>query len=475
MTDTNRKMHIGAALLATGEQMASWLYPGTPADGATNLAHYRHMVEKAEAGKLDFAFIADGLFINEVSMPQYLDRLEPVTTLSVLSAYSSRIGLVGTVSATYSEPFTVARQFASLDHLSGGRAGWNLVTSALDGAALNHSRERHPAHGERYERASEHLKVVRGLWDSWEEDAFSRDKESGVFFDPDKMHRLDHQGKHFTVQGPLNIRRSPQGYPVVFQAGSSEAGKELAAEGADAVFTGMGGVQTVEASKRFYDDVKGRLSKYGRRRDELLILPGIAPVVGATQEEAEAKYERIAGLISIENALRYLGRWFNHHDFTQYPLDEPFPDLGDVGSENYKSVTDNIKRQAREEGLTLRQAALRNATPKGPLVGTPERIADVLERFFREEAVDGFIILGHVLPEGIDDFVDHVVPILQQRGLFREEYEHDTLRGHLGLAMPKNRYAEARKEGGQAIPLSQQIAEQGEIAGEAAPTNQTTA
>ncbi|MDG0809206.1 NtaA/DmoA family FMN-dependent monooxygenase [Cohnella rhizosphaerae] len=328
MTDTNRKMHIGAALLATGEQMASWLYPGTPADGATNLAHYRHMVEKAEAGKLDFAFIADGLFINEVSMPQYLDRLEPVTTLSALSAYSSRIGLVGTVSATYSEPFTVARQFASLDHLSGGRAGWNLVTSALDGAALNHSRERHPAHGERYERASEHLKVVRGLWDSWEEDAFSRDKESGVFFDPDKMHRLDHQGKHFAVQGPLNIRRSPQGYPVVFQAGSSEAGKELAAEGADAVFTGMGGVQTVEASKRFYDDVKGRLSKYGRRRDELLILPGIAPVVGATQEEAEAKYERIAGLISIENALRYLGRWFNHHDFTQYPLDEPFPDLG---------------------------------------------------------------------------------------------------------------------------------------------------
>ncbi|GFZ97053.1 monooxygenase [Paenibacillus marchantiophytorum] len=443
---SEKQMKLGAALLATGEQMASWLYPSTPADAATSLTHYKHMVQKAEEGKMDFAFIADGLFINEVTMPQYLNRLEPVTALSVLSAYSSKIGLVGTVSATYSEPFTVARQFASLDLLSGGRAGWNLVTSALDGAALNHSREQHPAHDQRYQRADEHLQVVRGLWDSWEEEAFLHDKESGVFFDPEKMHRLDHKGEHFAVQGPLNIGRSPQGYPVVFQAGSSEAGRELAAKGADAVFTGMGGVKTVEESKRFYDDVKGRLAKYGRSPDELLILPGIAPVVGATEAEAEAKYERIAGLISIENALRYLGRWFNHLDFSAYPLDEPFPELGDAGSENYKSVTDNIKRTAKEEGLTLRQVALRNATPRGPLVGTPEHIADVLESFFRAGAVEGFILLGHVLPEGIDDFVHHVVPILQQRGLFRQEYEHDTLRGHLGLAIPENRYAAKRSD-----------------------------
>ncbi|MCU6794490.1 LLM class flavin-dependent oxidoreductase [Paenibacillus sp. WQ 127069] len=442
---SNKQMKLGAALLATGEQMASWLYPGTPADGAINLEHYKQMVQKSEAGKLDFAFIADGLFINEVTMPQYLNRFEPVTAISVLSAHSSHIGLVGTVSATYSEPFTVARQFASLDLLSGGRAGWNLVTSALDGAALNYSRNQHPSHADRYELADEHLSVVKGLWDSWEDDAFSRDKESGVFFDPEKMHRLDHKGKHFSVQGPVNIGRSPQGYPVIFQAGSSEAGKELAAKGADAVFTGIGGVTTVAESKHFYDDVKGRLAKYGRTPDELLILPGIAPVVGATEEEAQAKYERIAGLISIETALRYMGRWFNHHDFTQYPLDEPFPELGDTGSENYKSVTDRIKRIAKEGNLTLRQVAIGNATPRGPLVGTPVQIADELERFFRAEAVDGFILLGHVLPEGINDFVDHVVPILQERGLFRTEYEHTTLRGHLGLAVPVNRYEKHRQ------------------------------
>ncbi|QGQ99316.1 LLM class flavin-dependent oxidoreductase [Paenibacillus psychroresistens] len=437
----DKRMRLGAALLATGEQMASWLYPSTPADGAINLEHYKQMVQKSEEGKLDFVFIADGLFINEVTMPQYLNRLEPVTTLSVLSAYSSKIGLVGTISATYSEPFTVARQFASLDILSKGRAGWNLVTSALDGAALNYSREQHPPHDKRYELADEHLSVVRGLWDSWEEDAFIRDKESGVFFDPQKMHKLNHKGEHFSVQGPLNIGRTPQGQPVIFQAGSSDAGKELAAKGADAVFTGIGGVTTVEESKRFYDDIKGRLAKYGRTPDELLILPGISPVVGATEEEALAKYEKIAGLISIENALRYMGRWFNHHDFSQYPLDEPFPELGDLGSENYKSVTDRIKKYAKDEGLTLRQVALRNATPKGTLVGTPVQIADELERFFHAGAVDGFILLGHVLPEGISDFVDHVVPILQARGLFRTEYEHDTLRGHLGLKVPVNRNA----------------------------------
>jgi len=440
---TAKQMKIGAAVLATGEQMASWRFPTTPPDGAVNLEHYKQMVQKAEAGKLDFAFIADGLFINEVSMPQYLNRFEPVTLLSVLSAHTSKIGLVSTASATYSEPFTIARQFASADLLSGGRAGWNLVTSALDGAALNHSREQHPSHADRYELADEHLSVVRGLWDSWEEDSFIHDKESGIFFDPEKMHRLDHKGKHFSVQGPLNIARSPQGYPVVFQAGSSDAGKELAAKGADAVFTGIGGITTIEEYKQFYDDLKGRMGKYGRNPDELLILPGISPVIGATEEEAEAKYQQIAGLISIETALRYMGRWFNHHDFTQYPLDEPFPELGDTGSENYKSVTDRIKKTAKEQGLTLRQTALQNATPRGPLVGTPEKVADELEKFFRAGAADGFIVIGHVLPDGLNDFVDYVVPILQERGLFRTEYEHSTLRGHFGLEIPQNRYSRA--------------------------------
>jgi len=435
-----KKIKFGAIIHGVGGNIAGWRHPEVPADASVSFPFYKQQAQVAEAGKFDLVFIADGLYITEKSIPHFLNRFEPLTLLSSLASVTSRIGLVGTLSTSYSEPFTVARQFASLDQLSGGRAGWNLVTSPLEGSARNFGKPEHPTHDERYKIAEEHLEVTRGLWDSWEDDAFVRDKESGVFFDPSKLHRLNHKGQYFSVEGPLNIARSKQGQPVVFQAGSSESGKNLAAKGADAVFTGH---ETLEEAQAFYKDVKTRAIAYGREADDIVILPGISPIIGRTQEEADRKYEEIASLVSIEKALDYLGRFFEHHDFSQYPLDEPFPDLGDLGSNSFRSGTDKIKKQAREQGLTLRQVALRSATPRGQFVGTPEHVANLIQQWYEEEGADGFIIHSQ-LPSGLNDFVELVVPILQERGIYRTEYESDTLRGNLGLKVPANRNAVAK-------------------------------
>jgi len=401
------------------------------------------MDAKAEEGKFDFVFIADGLYITEKSIPHFLNRFEPLTILSALAAVSSKIGLVGTVSTSYSEPFTIARQFASLDIISRGRAGWNVVTSPLEGSALNYGKteKEHPTHPERYRIANEYLEVVTGLWDSWEDDAFVRNKETGVFFDPDKMHTLNHKGKYFSVKGQLNIARSKQGQPVVFQAGASEDGKDFAAKVANAIFTGQ---ETIEEAKSYYDDVKGRAKAAGRNPDEIIILPGIGPIIGRTHGEAELKYKQLANLVSIEGALDFLGRYYEHHDFSQYPLDEPFPELGELGRNSFQSVTDRMKIWAKEEGLTLREVALRVATPKPTLLGTPDTIADKLQRWFEAGAADGFIVAASH-PGGLEDFVDQVVPILQERGLFRKDYEADTLRGNLGIPFPANRFAENKQ------------------------------
>lgn len=432
-----KKIKFGALIHGVGGNISAWRHPEVPSDASVNFEFYKQQALTAEKGLFDLVFIADGLYITEKSIPHFLNRFEPITILSALAAVTSRIGLVGTLSTTYSEPFTVARQFGSLDHISGGRAGWNVVTSPLEGSARNYGKKEHPTHDERYRIAEEHLQVTRGLWDSWEDDAFIRDKESGVFFDPAKMHRLNHKGKYFSVEGPLNIARSKQGHPVIFQAGSSESGKNLAAKSADAVFTGH---ETIDEAKAFYKDVKDRASAFGRSPDEIAILPGINPIIGRTEEEAERKYREIAELVSIDKALDYLGRFFEHHDFSQYPLDEPFPDIGDLGSNSFRSGTDKIKQNARELNLTLREAALRSATPRGEFVGTPERIADLIQRWYEEGAADGFIIHS-ALPSGLNDFVERVVPILQERGIYRTEYESDTLRGNLGLPIPENRYA----------------------------------
>ncbi|MBB6731660.1 LLM class flavin-dependent oxidoreductase [Cohnella zeiphila] len=437
---TRKKLKFGAIIHGVGGNISAWRHPDIPSDASVSFPFYVRAAQKAEEGLFDLAFIADGLYINEKSIPHFLNRFEPITILSALAAATTKIGLVGTLSTSYSEPFTVARQFGSLDMISGGRAGWNVVTSPLEGSARNYGRTEHPSHDERYRIAEEYLKVTKGLWDSWEDDAFVRDKESGVFFDPAKMHRLNHKGTYFSVEGPLNIARSKQGQPVIFQAGSSESGKNLAAKEADAVFTGH---ESIEEAKAFYSDVKNRTVAYGRSRDDIVILPGIGPIIGSTEEEAERKYEEIANLVSIDKALDYLGRFFEHHDFSQYPLDEPFPDIGDLGSNSFRSGTDKIKRTAKEQGLTLRQVALRSATPRGPFVGTPEKIADLIQRWHEEEAADGFIVHS-AFPRGLDDFVEQVVPILQRRGIYRTEYESDTLRGNLGVPIPPNRYAEER-------------------------------
>ncbi|MFC9775274.1 LLM class flavin-dependent oxidoreductase [Paenibacillus chitinolyticus] len=431
-----RQLKLGALLHGVGGNPAMWRHPDSQPDASVNFELYKKWVRKAEAGKFDLIFIADGLYINEKSIPHFLNRFEPITILSALAAVSTHIGLVGTLSTSYSEPFTVARQFGSLDAISGGRAGWNVVTSPLEGSALNYGKS-HPEHDLRYKIAEEYLDVTKGLWDSWEDDAFVRDKESGVFFDPGKLHTLNHQGEFFSVRGPLNIARSRQGQPVIFQAGSSEVGKNYAAKVADAIFTGQ---ENLEDAVRFYKEVKERAVSHGRSPDDVLIFPGIGPIIGSTEEEAERKYQEVANLVTIETALDYLGRFFEHHDFSQYPLDEPFPDLGDLGKNSFQSGTDKIKEEAKEKNLTLRQVALQAATPKGHFIGTPEKVADLIQEYFEAGAVDGFM-LSAAVPSGLEDFVDHVVPILQQRGIFRTEYESDTLRGNLGLPVPANRYA----------------------------------
>ena len=432
-----RMMRLGAFLAGTGSNMASWRHPDAVPDAAINLDYYKQLTRRAEEAKLDFVFFGDGLYISEKSHPNFLNRFEPLTLLAALAMDTKQIGLAATLSTSYSEPFTVARQFASIDHISEGRAGWNIVTSPLEGSALNYSKAEHPQHDLRYRMAVEYLEVTKGLWDSWEDDAFVRNKETGQFIDPHKLHRVNHKGEFFSVQGPLTISRSKQGSPILIQAGSSEAGKEFASQVADAVFTGQA---TIEDAQEFYQDVKGRAVKHGRRSEEILMLPGCNPIVGATPEEAEAKYQEISNLVVIDDALNYLGRYFNDIDFTQYDLDEQFPDLGDFARNGWESATDRIKKVSREEGLTLRQMALRSTTPKSPFIGTPEQVADTMQSWFEAGAADGFMMNASVLPQGFNDFVDLVLPVLKDRGLFRTEYEHDTLRGNLGLAKPANRY-----------------------------------
>ena len=437
-----KMMRLGVFLSGSGGNMASWRHPSAVPDGAVNLAYYQGLTHKAEDAKLDFVFFGDGLYISEKSHPNFLVRFEPLTLLAALSMVTTKIGLAATLSTTYSDPYTVARQFSSIDHLSNGRAGWNIVTSPLEGSAANFNKPEHPQHDLRYRMATEFVEITKGLWDSWEDDAFVRDKESGVFIDPTKMHRLNHQGEFFNVQGPLNISRSKQGSPVLIQAGSSEAGRGFAATVADAIFTG----QTARADAvDFYKDVKQRAGAVGRNPNEVLIMPGCGPIVGDTPKEAEAKYQEIANLVVIDDALNYLGRYFNDMDFSVYNLDDPFPDLGDFGRNGWESTTDKIKQTAKDENLTLREMALRSTTPRNEFIGTPTQVANSMQAWFENGAADGFMLNNSVLPQGFNDFVDQVLPILKERGLFRTEYEADTLRGNLGLPKPENRYTRRAK------------------------------
>jgi FMN-dependent oxidoreductase (nitrilotriacetate monooxygenase family) len=439
MTST-RKLKLGFILHGVGRTWNDWRHPDRDPGASTSLPVYTEQAQLAERGKFDFVFVADSLSITEKSSPHYLNRFEPITILSALAAVTSRIGLVGTLTVSYSEPFNVARQFASLDHLSGGRAGWNVVTSWLGDTATNFSKAEHPAHDVRYRIAAEYVDVVQGLWDSWEDDAHVADKASGVFVDPDKLHRLDHNGEFFQVRGPLNIKRGPQGQPVIFQAGASNDGRNFAARRADAIFAAA---PTFEEGASYYADVKERARGFGRDPDDLFVLPGITPIVGDTDAEAEVAYRDLAARESLETGFGFLSRTFNDHDFRQYDLDAPFPDVAHIGQNSQQSGANRILAEVRAEQLTLRQVVERLATPRGAFVGSPETVADTLQTWFENHAADGFVIF-EAIPGQLALFVDKVVPILQARGLFREDYEGKTFRENLGLDVPVNRYTAAR-------------------------------
>jgi FMN-dependent oxidoreductase (nitrilotriacetate monooxygenase family) len=433
-----RQLKLGAMVHGVGHGWGEWRHPNALADASVNFGYYKQQAKLAEAAKFDFVFIADSLHIHEKSSPHYLNRFEPLTILSALAATTENIGLVATVTVSYTEPFQVARQISSLDHISGGRAGWNVVTSWLSGTADNFSKGEHPPHAVRYRIAKEHVSVVKGLWDSWEDDAFARNKKTGEFFTPGKLHALNHKGEFFSVKGPLNIARSKQGHPLIFQAGTSNDGRNFAAEYSDAIFVHA---ESLEEAQAYYRDLKKRAAGFGRDPLELSILPGIRPIVGRDEAEVERRYQQAVDLVTIEDAIVALGRPFNDHDFSQYPLDAPFPELGDLGSNSQKGGSDRIKQLARDEGLTLREVALFFSRPRREFVGTAEQVADTIQSWFEQEAADGFII-NSLLPDGLQYFAELVVPVLQARGLFRSEYQGSTLREHFNLQVPENRYAQ---------------------------------
>ncbi|WP_319176954.1 LLM class flavin-dependent oxidoreductase [Pseudomonas aeruginosa] len=436
-----RNLSLGAFLMATGHHVSAWRHPEVPADGGLDFRLYKRLAQVAEAAKFDAVFVADSVAAPTSEIASRMarsDHFEPLTLLSALAAVTERIGLIGTVTTSYNEPYHVARKFASLDHISEGRAGWNLVTSDAAAEALNFNRQEHFGHAERYARAREFHEVVTGLWDSWEDDAFTRDKISGQYYDPAKLHVLNHEGEHFRVQGPLNVARSPQGRPVIVQAGSSETGRELAAQTAEVVFTAQ---TSLAAARDFYNDLKGRLPRFGRSADDLRIMPGVFVVVGQSQTEAQEKFEEFQELVEPRVGVALLSRMLGNFDLSAYPLDGPLPELPltDSGQRSRQLLLTEL---AGRENLTLAQLGRRIAGGRGhySLIGTPTQIADELQAWFEGGAADGFNVLVPHLPGGLEDVANHVVPELQRRGLFRREYSGSTLRDHLGLTRPANRH-----------------------------------
>ncbi|MCJ2056930.1 LLM class flavin-dependent oxidoreductase [Methylobacterium sp. J-048] len=437
----HRQMKLGAFLMTDGHHVAAWRHPKVRPDASVSLDHFLNLAKRAEAAKFDALFLADSNGVRErglqaLSHNSRAASFEPLTLLSALATVTQRIGLVATASTSFNEPFHVARKFASLDLISGGRAGWNVVTSSSDSEALNFNLDKHYAHADRYARAREFVAVTTGLWNTWEDDAFLRDQDSGLFFDPQKHHVLDHRGRYFKVRGPLNVPRSPQGHPVIVQAGSSAAGIDLAAETAEAVFTAQ---QTLADAQAFYADLKGRAETYGRDPDHIKIMPGVFPVVGRTEAEAQEKFEDLQSRIHPVVGLALLSSTLGGFDLTGYPLDGPLPELPETNGP--KSRQKLLIDLARRENLTIRKLYLKIAGARGhwQLVGTAEQIADRLEERFRNDGADGFNVMAPFLPDGLEDFIALVIPELRRRGLFRTEYEGRTLRENLGLPFPAHR------------------------------------
>jgi FMN-dependent oxidoreductase (nitrilotriacetate monooxygenase family) len=444
---TRRQMHLGMSIRGLGYHPAAWRHPDVPADGTLRFEHYRRSALAAERGKCDLIFFADGIGIRERDVPRgslarsgyEIVELEPMTLLPALAVVTERIGLVTTASTTYNEPFHIARKFATLDLISKGRAGWNVVTSWSEAEAKNFNRDQHLDYATRYARAAEFVEVVKGLWDSWEEDAFLLDKRSGQFFDETKMHVLDHKGTFFSVQGPLNVGCLPQVHPIVVQAGASEQGRELAAATADIVYAVHPSLQVAQA---FYADLKRRLARYGRSADDLKILPALRPVVGRTTQEARAKYNQLQQLLDPLVGLARLSQTFG--DLSGYPLDGPVP-LDRLGPAELRSISAQLLARVQRQNPTIRELYQEVAGMGGfCLIGAAAEIVDVMQEWFEHDACDGFNITPTHLPGGCEDFVEMVTPELQRRGLFRKEYQGRTLRENLGLGRPMNRYAARR-------------------------------
>ncbi|MGE7468846.1 LLM class flavin-dependent oxidoreductase [Bosea sp. NPDC003192] len=446
MSKAGRQLTLNLFIYPGGHHEAAWRYEESEPERVLDIRYYQELARKAEAAKFDAVFLADGPSLAENVRYSSRVRLEPVTWLTAIAAATEKIGLIGTASTTYNEPYNLARLFASLDHISGGRAGWNIVTTSDAGAAQNFGLSEHPPHGERYEKAREFLDVVTKLWDSWEDDALVADPKSGVFADADKVHRIDHAGKHYRVRGPLNVSRSPQGRPVYVQAGSSEDGRFFAAQFAEAIFTAH---QTLASAQEFYSDIKTRAAALGRRPNHLRILPGISPFLGSTEAEAKRLEEEIDDLIQPAASLDQLKRMIGV-DLSGYDLDGPVPrhiidTNGPKGlASRFQLVVDIVDR----ENPTIRQLIRRLAGARGHrvVVGTPEHVANEIQTWFEQGAADGFNVMPPYLTGGFDSFVAEVVPILRKRGLFRQDYSGTTLRDHYGLPRPDSLFAAEQRK-----------------------------
>jgi FMN-dependent oxidoreductase (nitrilotriacetate monooxygenase family) len=435
-----RQLKLGAFMRPASIHTGAWRYPGAYPDANFNFPALRQFAQTLERAKFDAFFMADHLAV--LNMPlEALKRshtvtsFEPFTLLSALASVTQNIGLVATASTSFEQPYHVARRFASLDHISGGRAGWNIVTTSNPDAALNFGLEEHLEHGDRYRRAREFYDVVTGLWDSWADDAFVRDVKSGIYFDTEKLRALNHKGEFYSVRGPLNIARPVQGWPVIVQAGASEAGRQLAAETAEAVFTA---VPRLEDGQRFYADVKGRMDKLGRPRDHLRILPGVFVVLGESESEAREKRLMLDSLVHYNSGIASLSIALGH-DASAFDPDQPLPEIPESNAS--KSGRERVIALGKRENLTVRQLAQRLGGYSGlAMVGTPASVADQMEEWLMSEGSDGFNVMFPYLPGGLDDFANKVVPELQRRGIFRREYEGPTLRDNLGLPRPQNRF-----------------------------------
>jgi FMN-dependent oxidoreductase (nitrilotriacetate monooxygenase family) len=431
-----------AFLWPGGHHHAAWRLAYSTGDDMHSFENYRRMAQACERGKLDVVFLGDLLAIwplpwEYLSRTARAARLEPITLLGALAPLTEHIGLVATASTSFSEPYNVARQFASLDHISGGRAGWNVVTTFTDDSAKNYGMDKLPPRPERYARAQEFLDVVKSLWDSYEDDAVLRDKDTGVFFDPEKVHRLEHEGEHFKVLGPMNMERPPQGHPVICQAGASADGTAFAAANGELLFTIA---NNMARSQDYYRKIKDAAAEAGRDPDHIKVLVGLNPVIGRTEAEAREKYEEMQSLLDPD-VCRTLAEHYFGMDLTKFPLDEPVPEieLPEVGNSMPRAHQEFMLNKARDEGLTMRQL-VNGFNGLNIYPASAEQAADEFEEYFRNDACDGFIVQISHVPEGVDDFVDLVVPLLQERGIFKTEYAGGTLRENLGLPRPANRH-----------------------------------